>query len=81
MSDLKEQVFIVTGSATGVGAACVRRLSRDGARVVINYSRSETEARATEAESSHASYVAVRIAKVGARLGLRCVEQPLVQAS
>jgi NAD(P)-dependent dehydrogenase (short-subunit alcohol dehydrogenase family) len=50
MSDLTGQVFIVTGSATGVGAACVRRLARDGARVVINYSRSETAARATEAE-------------------------------
>jgi len=50
MSDLSGQVYIVTGSATGVGAACVRRLARDGARVVINYSRSEAEARATEAE-------------------------------
>ena len=50
MNDLAGQVFIVTGSATGVGAACVRCLSRDGARVVINYSRSETEAQATEAE-------------------------------
>jgi NAD(P)-dependent dehydrogenase (short-subunit alcohol dehydrogenase family) len=50
MSNLTGQVFVVTGSATGVGAACVRQLSRDGARVVINYSRSETAARTTEAE-------------------------------
>lgn len=50
MSDLSGQVFIVTGSGTGVGAACVRRLARDGAAVVINYTRSEDEARATEDE-------------------------------
>jgi 3-oxoacyl-[acyl-carrier protein] reductase len=47
---LRDAVCIVTGSATGVGAACVRLLARDGARVVINYTRSETEARETEAE-------------------------------
>jgi NAD(P)-dependent dehydrogenase (short-subunit alcohol dehydrogenase family) len=29
MSDLSGQVYIVTGLATGVGAACVRRLARD----------------------------------------------------
>jgi len=46
---LEGTVLIVTGSATGVGAACAERAARDGARVVINYSRSEEEARATEA--------------------------------
>jgi NAD(P)-dependent dehydrogenase (short-subunit alcohol dehydrogenase family) len=50
MTHLSGQVFIVTGSGTGVGAACVRRLARDGASVVVNYTRSEDEARATEAE-------------------------------
>jgi NAD(P)-dependent dehydrogenase (short-subunit alcohol dehydrogenase family) len=48
--DLKEAVCIVTGSATGVGAACVRLLAREGARVVINYTRSETQAQETEAQ-------------------------------
>jgi NAD(P)-dependent dehydrogenase (short-subunit alcohol dehydrogenase family) len=47
--DLKDAVFIVTGSATGVGAACVQMLARQGARVVINYTRSATEAQQTEA--------------------------------
>lgn len=42
-----EAVVIVTGSATGVGAACVKQLARRGARVVVNYSRSRTEAEET----------------------------------
>lgn len=48
--ELRDAVCIVTGSATGVGAACARLLARKGARVVINYTRSETEARDTEAQ-------------------------------
>lgn len=44
---LKDAVCIVTGSATGIGAACVLDLARRGARVVVNYTRSEQEARAT----------------------------------
>ena len=37
-------VFIVTGSATGLGAAVARRLAGKGGRVVINYTRSLAEA-------------------------------------
>jgi NAD(P)-dependent dehydrogenase (short-subunit alcohol dehydrogenase family) len=44
---LDSSVCIVTGGATGVGAACVRMLAGKGARVVINWSRSEAEAEAT----------------------------------
>lgn len=40
-------VAIVTGSATGVGAACVLRLAESGARVVVNYAHSATEAEQT----------------------------------
>ncbi|HEY0121614.1 MAG TPA: SDR family oxidoreductase [Rhizobium sp.] len=40
-------VVIVTGSATGVGAACVRMFAEKGARVVVNYSRSRDEAEET----------------------------------
>jgi 3-oxoacyl-[acyl-carrier protein] reductase len=47
--DLKSAVCIVTGSAVGVGAACAVQLARKGANVVINYSKSEIEARATQA--------------------------------
>jgi 3-oxoacyl-[acyl-carrier protein] reductase len=44
---LAGSVCIVTGSATGVGAACAVLLARKGAHVVVNYSRSEKEARET----------------------------------
>jgi 3-oxoacyl-[acyl-carrier protein] reductase len=43
------KVALITGSATGVGAASALALARRGWRVVINYSRSEDEARATHA--------------------------------
>jgi NAD(P)-dependent dehydrogenase (short-subunit alcohol dehydrogenase family) len=44
---LSGSVCIVTGSATGVGAATAILLASKGARVVVNYSRSETEAAET----------------------------------
>jgi 3-oxoacyl-[acyl-carrier protein] reductase len=43
------KVAIVTGSATGVGAATALMLARRGWDVVVNYSRSEAEAASTEA--------------------------------
>ncbi len=42
-------VFIVTGSATGLGASVAKRLAGKGGRVVINYTRSELEAKETAA--------------------------------
>ncbi len=48
--NLKDAVCIVTGSATGIGAACAIDLARKGARVVINYTKSEADAKATQAE-------------------------------
>ncbi len=44
---LKDAVCIVTGSASGIGAATATLLARKGARVVVNYSKSEDSARAT----------------------------------
>jgi NAD(P)-dependent dehydrogenase (short-subunit alcohol dehydrogenase family) len=41
---LKDAACIVTGSAAGIGAACAQRLAAKGARVAINYTRSEKEA-------------------------------------
>jgi NAD(P)-dependent dehydrogenase (short-subunit alcohol dehydrogenase family) len=38
---------IVTGSASGLGAATAEILARDGARLIINYSSSQKEAEAT----------------------------------
>jgi NAD(P)-dependent dehydrogenase (short-subunit alcohol dehydrogenase family) len=37
-------VCIMTGSATGTGAACAERPASKGARVAINYTKSEKEA-------------------------------------
>jgi 3-oxoacyl-[acyl-carrier protein] reductase len=45
--DMKNQVAIVTGSATGLGAAVALRLADNGARVVINYTKSVKEAEET----------------------------------
>lgn len=45
--ELDESVIIVTGSATGVGAAVARRAASKGARVVVNYTKSEAEANET----------------------------------
>lgn len=42
------KVALVTGSASGVGAATVLLLARAGWDVVVNYSRSEDEARGVE---------------------------------
>src|SRR5260370_39499833 len=41
------RVFAVTGSSTGLGAATALELARRGSAVVINYSRSATEAEET----------------------------------
>ncbi len=46
---LQGAVSIVTGSATGVGAACALRLAEKGSHVVINYTKSESAARETAA--------------------------------
>jgi 3-oxoacyl-[acyl-carrier protein] reductase len=45
--DLKNQVAIVTGSATGLGAAVALQLADRGVRVVINYTKSAKEAEET----------------------------------
>jgi 3-oxoacyl-[acyl-carrier protein] reductase len=45
--DFKDKVAIVTGSATGIGAACALKFAQGGAKVVINYSKSEREAKET----------------------------------
>ena len=45
--NFNDKVIIVTGSATGIGAACVQLLAAQGARVVVNYSRNAAAAEAT----------------------------------
>jgi len=59
---LKDSVCIVTGSATGIGAACALLLAVKGARVAINYTKSEKEAQTTAAacEAKGAASILVR---------------------
>ena len=62
MPDSSRPVALVTGSATGVGRACILQLARDGYDVVVNYSRSEPDAQktATDAESIGVKVLLVR---------------------
>jgi len=60
--DLVGKAAIVTGSATGIGAAVAIRLARRGANVVVNYTKSEAEARAT-ADAVRAAGADVRLAQ------------------
>src|ERR1700682_2525332 len=41
---LEGKVAVVTGGSRGIGAAIVRMFVRDGAKVLFNYQRAETEA-------------------------------------
>ena len=52
-TDLKGKAAIVTGSATGIGAAVAIALARRGANVVVNYTKSETGARETADAVKH----------------------------
>ncbi|MGE5191314.1 MAG: SDR family NAD(P)-dependent oxidoreductase [Deltaproteobacteria bacterium] len=47
MSEKPHKVALVTGSATGIGRACALRFAENGFHVVVNYSRSEADARET----------------------------------
>lgn len=45
--DLNNKVALVTGGCTGIGKAVSLELARRGARVAVNYSKSEVEAKET----------------------------------
>jgi 3-oxoacyl-[acyl-carrier protein] reductase len=59
---LHDAVCIVTGSATGTGAACAVQLARKGCRVVVNFTKSQNEAADTveKCRSAGADAIAVR---------------------
>jgi NAD(P)-dependent dehydrogenase (short-subunit alcohol dehydrogenase family) len=65
--ELKNGVCIVTGSATGIGAACAIELAKRGCRTVINYTKSEAEAQETartcEAHGAEALLVRANVAE------------------
>jgi 3-oxoacyl-[acyl-carrier protein] reductase len=50
----KGKVAIVTGSSSGIGEATALQIARGGAKVVINYSKSEDDARRVEAAAKEA---------------------------
>ncbi len=62
MSDLP--VALVTGGATGIGAACCRRLAAEGFRVGVHYRSSEEPARKLVAELQDAFALRADLAKV-----------------
>lgn len=65
--DVRGKTAIVTGSAVGVGRATALDLARRGANVVVNYSRSEDDARETlrlvEAEGAAGLLVRADVSK------------------
>ena len=54
MENLTGKVILVTGAAKRIGRGIALRLAREGARVAIHYSGSETEARQTAIECGDA---------------------------
>ncbi len=62
MSETSRPVAMVTGSGTGVGRACILQFARRGFDVVVNYSRSESDAiqTAADAESLGARTLLIR---------------------
>ena len=51
MTDASRPVALVTGSATGVGRACILEFAKRGFDVVVNFSRSAADAERTEADA------------------------------
>jgi 3-oxoacyl-[acyl-carrier protein] reductase len=58
---LQGAIALVTGGGTGLGRAITLALAREGVRVAVNYSRSESDARATVAEVEQMAGQAVAV--------------------
>jgi 3-oxoacyl-[acyl-carrier protein] reductase len=61
MPDFTDKVAIVTGSATGLGSATAIKLASGGARLVLNYTKSQSECDATAQACEAAGSPEVRI--------------------
>jgi 3-oxoacyl-[acyl-carrier protein] reductase/pteridine reductase len=64
MSDLEGKVILVTGAAKRIGRGIALRLAREGARVAIHYSTSESEARQTALDCGGAPLFRADLEKV-----------------
>jgi 3-oxoacyl-[acyl-carrier protein] reductase len=78
MSILKDKVAIVTGASKGIGAGIARRLSADGAMVVVNYASSKADADRVVADIEAAGGTAVA---VGADVSSKTEVDTLVKAA
>jgi 3-oxoacyl-[acyl-carrier protein] reductase len=58
---LKGKVAIITGAGRGIGAVIARRFASEGAKVVVNYASSATEAEAVVAEIKKAGGDAIAV--------------------
>lgn len=63
-SSLQSKIILVTGAAKRIGRGIAIRLAQEGARVVIHYHRSESEARRTAAECGDAPLFRANLEKV-----------------
>lgn len=60
-NSLAGKLAVVTGGSSGIGAACVRALAAEGARVVVGYHRGADRAQALIREMPGAGHVAMHI--------------------
>ncbi|MEX0283649.1 MAG: SDR family NAD(P)-dependent oxidoreductase [Paracoccaceae bacterium] len=76
MNDLQGRLALVTGSATGLGRSMAVKLAERGADVIINYSRSVTEAEdAADLCRTHGAQVQVVQADVSEAEGCRTLAE------
>jgi 3-oxoacyl-[acyl-carrier protein] reductase len=71
MADFDGLAFLITGAATGLGAATAIGAARGGARLVLNYASSKTEAEAT-ADACRSAGAEVRLVQGNVALDDDC---------
>jgi 3-oxoacyl-[acyl-carrier protein] reductase len=79
MQDFTDKVAIITGSATGLGAATAIKLAAGGARLILNYSKSRVECEETAQKCAQAGSPDVRIEQGNVADDLAC--QTIVAAA